>query len=61
MSGGTNCRSHCAAWAKDRRDFNQLPIGGIVATSCRRWETFFIAVWESASVTASLLEQSQLG
>ena len=46
--------SRCAAWAKSRRDFNRLSIGGIVTTSCRRWKTFFIAVQESASVAASL-------
>ena len=41
-------------WAKGRRDFNRLRIGGIVTTSCRRWETFFTAVRESASVATSL-------
>ena len=53
-SGGTDCRSRSTAWAKGRRDFNRLRIGGIVTTSCRRWEMFFIAVRESASLAASL-------
>ena len=53
-SGGTDCRSRCAAWEKGRLDFNRLRIGGIVTTSCKRWEAVFIAVWESASAAASL-------